>query len=42
MFYFIGNTLGTQITGIESAQLKRLKLFAQFGERQNLSLQTGR
>lgn len=32
MFYFVGNHLNEQITGVESAQFKRLHLFEQFGE----------
>ena len=29
MYYFIGNNLGQTLTGIEKAQLNRLKLFEQ-------------
>ncbi|MFD1392965.1 glycosyltransferase [Lacticaseibacillus jixianensis] len=32
MFYFVGNVFSSEITGIESAQLKRLKLFQLFHE----------
>ncbi|MFD1392964.1 glycosyltransferase [Lacticaseibacillus jixianensis] len=32
MFYFIGNVFRSEITGIESAQLKRMHLFNEFNE----------